>query len=463
MGVGDVRFFVRSGMESLHRKCYQKLLEWKNSSQSSKAILINGARRVGKSYLAEEFARNEYKSYILIDFSSVDESVFSLFERFGNKMRIDEFFNQLSVIFSVKLHRHDSAIIFDEVQKFPKAREFIKQLVADDRYDYIETGSLIGLKKNVENIVLPSEEEQMNLYPLDFEEFLWALGDEVTVPYLRDCLESKKPLGNLLKTVNEKLRMYMIIGGMPQSVVAYLKEKKYDDAEKAKQNILTLYREDIAKYAGNYTAEARAVFDAIPAMLSHHDKKVKFSSLGLGDRFSVAFANAVFWLKESMVVNLSYCIEEPALFDGFALDSSRVKCYMGDTGLLLSLAAGKNYITNELYKSFVLGKLSVNKGMMTENIIAQMLSASNHPLRFYEKIVTEKGKKHKYELDFLLKKTNKLLALEVKSGNCKEHASLDYFSSHYRKETSKPFILTKGDFKETDDYVFMPLVMAMFL
>ena len=450
-------------MISLQRKAYQSLLEWKNSTPNSKAILINGARRVGKSYLAEEFAKKEYKSYILIDFSSVDRAVYTLFENFGNKMKIDEFFNQLSVMFSVKLFKHESVIIFDEVQKYPKAREFIKQLVLDNRYDYIETGSLIGLKKNVENILIPSEEEQMNLYPLDFEEFLWAMNDNVTVPFLRDCFNNKKPLGNLLKTVNEKLRMYMIIGGMPQAVIAYLKEKKYDDAEKAKQKILTLYREDITKYAGNYTAEARAVFDAIPSMLSHHDKKIKFSALGTGDRFSPAFANAIFWLRESMVVNLSYCIEEPSLFDGFSTDSNKVKCYMGDTGLLLSLAAGKDYITNELYKSFVLGKLSVNKGMMTENIVAQMLTALNRPLKFYEKIITEKEKKHKYEVDFIYKTGNKLTAIEVKSGNCKEHVSLDYFSGRYKKQTAKPMILTKGDFKETDNYIFLPLVMAICL
>ncbi len=450
-------------MITLKRKAYKKLLDWKNSTADSKAILINGARRVGKSFLAEEFAKNEYKSHIIIDFSSVDKSVFTLFENFGNKIKIDEFFNQLSVMFSVKLFTHESVIIFDEVQKFPKAREFIKQLVADNRYDYIETGSLIGLKKNVENIVIPSEEENLNLYSLDFEEFLWAMEDEVTVPFLKESFENKSPLNNLLKTINEKMRMYMIIGGMPQAVLAYLKEKKYDDAENAKQKILTLYRQDIAKYAGNYTAEARAVFDAIPSMLSHHDKKIKFSALGLGDRYSAAFANAVFWLKESMVVNLNYSIEEPSFFDGFALDSSKVKCYMADTGLLLSLAAGDNYITNELYKAFVLGKLSVNKGMMTENIIAQMLVASNHSLRFYEKIISEQGKKHKYEIDFLIKKDKKLLPLEVKSGACKNHPSLDYFSKKYKKETSKPVILTKGDFRETEDYIFMPLAMAMFL
>lgn len=449
-------------METLHIKGYQKLLEWKKSTGSSKAVLVTGARRVGKSFLVEDFARNEYKTYILIDFASVDKSVIDVFEKFGNKMKIDDFFNQISVLFSTKLYDHKSVIIFDEVQKYPKAREFIKYLVQDNRYDFIETGSLIGIKQNVKDIVIPSEEEQMNLYPLDFEEFLLANGDDVTFPFLKDCFENKEPLGNLLRNVNEKLRTYMIIGGMPQSVVAYQKSRKYDDAEKAKQKILTLYREDIAKYAGNYTAEARAIFDAIPAMLSHHDKKIKFSSLGLEDRFSVAFSNAVFWLKESMIANLSYLVEEPALFDGFALDSSKVKCYMGDTGLLLSLAAGKNYLTNDLYKSFVLGKLSVNKGMMTENLVAQMLRANGHDLRFFEKIVKTGGKTHKYEVDFLLKNNSKLCAIEVKSGNSAAHPSLDYFSSTYKKETEKSVILTKGDARE-DSYTFLPLAMGMFL
>ena len=347
-------------MKSFHRKGYAQLVEWKNSSPRSKALIVLGARRIGKSFLVEEFAKTEYKSYILIDFSSVDDSVFSLFAQYGNKMRINEFFNQLSVIFSTPLYEHESLIIFDEVQKYPKAREFIKHLVADNRYDYIETGSLISIKKNVKDILLPSEEEKMYLHPLDFEEFLWALGDEVTVPFLRDCFENKKPLGNLLKTINEKLRLYMIIGGMPQSVAAYIETKKYDAAEAAKRAILDLYRDDIAKYADTYVAEARAIFDAIPVMLSHHDKKIKYSALGQGDRFSVSDSNALHWISESMVGSLCYGVEEPVLFEGFSIEPSKAKCYMGDTGLLLTLAAGKNYLTSEIYKSFVLGKLSVN-------------------------------------------------------------------------------------------------------
>ena len=317
--------------------------------------------------------------------------------------------------------------------------------------------------KNVENILIPSEENKLKLYPLDFEEFLNALGDEVTIPFLKDCMENHKPLGNLLKTINERLRLYMIIGGMPQSVLAYLENKKYEDAEYAKQQILTLYRDDIAKYAENYTSQARAIFDAIPAMLSHHDKKIKFSALGLGDRFSAAFANAVFWLKESMVANLCYGIDESALFDGFVTDSSRVKCYMCDTGLLLSLASGSDYLTSEMYKKFVLGKLAVNKGMMTENLIAQMLCMNNHNLRFFEKITKGANKSCKYEVDFIIKSQGKFLPLEVKSGNSSTHSSLDYFSTAYKKNVSKPIILTKGDYRETEDYIFYPLAFGLFL
>lgn len=448
---------------SLHRKGYKKLLQWKNRTQSSKALLVQGARRIGKSYLVEEFAKNEYKSHILIDFSSVDKSVFTIFERYGNKPKIKEFYNQLSVHFSTPLFEHQSVIIFDEVQKFPKAREFIKHLVQDNCYDFIETGSLISIKQNVENILLPSEEERMNLYPLDFEEFLWALGDTVTIPFLQDCFVNRKPLENLLKSINEKLRMYMIIGGMPQSILAYLQNQKYHDAERAKQNILSLYRDDISKYAGNYTAEARAIFNGIPSMLSHHDKKIKFSGLGAGDRFSVAFSNAIFWLQDSMVANLSYRTEDISLFDGFALDSSKVKSYMADTGLLLSLAAGSDYLNNTFYKSFVLGKLSANKGMMTENLIAQMLRANDKELRFFEKIVRQDDKVKKYEVDFLLKSDNKFIPIEVKSGRVKEYPSMDYFFKTYKSICEKPIILTKGDLRETKDFLCLPLAMGIFL
>lgn len=447
----------------IRRKAYQELLEWKNSSGTSKAILVKGARRVGKSYLVEEFARNEYRSYIMVDFSSVIPGTFKVFQEYGNRAKLDEFFNQLSVLYGKALYPGKSVIIFDEVQKYPKARELIKYLVADGRYDYIETGSLISIRKNVKDIIIPSEEEEMKLYPLDFEEFLNAVGDETTIPFLRRAYEDRKPLGNLLKSVNEKLRVYMIVGGMPQSVVSYAESRNYDMVERVKRNIVRLYREDIAKYAESYVAEATAVFQAIPAQLSHHDKKIKYSSLKEGDRFS-CYKDAIHWIQESMVGSLCYGVDEPDVFEGFSLQPSKIKCYMGDTGLLLTLAAGDNYLKSELYKSFMLGKLSVNKGMMTENLVAQMLSVNGHPLRFYEtSVLTAEEKKKKYEVDFLLLSGGSVTPLEVKSGNAREHASLDYFQKRFRKNSEKGIVLTKGDLRETEQYLFLPLAMAMFL
>lgn len=447
----------------IRRKAYQELLEWKNSSGTSKAILVKGARRVGKSYLVEEFARNEYRSYIMVDFSSMIPGTLKVFQEYGNRARLDEFFNQLSVLYGKALYPGKSVIIFDEVQKYPKARELIKYLVADGRYDYIETGSLISIRKNVKNIVIPSEEEEMKLYPLDFEEFLNAVGDETTIPFLRRAYEARKPLGNLLKSVNEKLRAYMIVGGMPQAVVSYAESRNYDMVERVKRNIIRLYREDIAKYAESYVAEAAAVFQAIPAQLSHHDKKIKYSSLKEGDRFS-CYKDAIHWIQEAMVGSLCYGVDEPAVFEGFSLQPSKIKCYLGDTGLLLTLAAGDNYLKSELYKSFMLGKLSVNKGMMTENLVAQMLSVNGHPLRFYEaSVLTAEEKKKKYEVDFLLLSGGNVTPLEVKSGNAREHVSLDYFQKRFRKNSEKGIVLTKGDLRETEQYLFLPLAMAMFL
>lgn len=447
---------------TLHRKAYNQLKEWKKSKNTSKAILIKGARRVGKSFLAENFAQNEYTSYILIDFASPKNGTIKIFENYGSKDTLNDFFNQLSVLYGVALHEHESVIIFDEIQKYPKARELIKYLVADGRYDYIETGSLISIKKNVKDIVIPSEEEPFELHPLDFEEFLLALSDTVTIPFLKDAYENKKPLGNMLKPIMNKFRNYMIIGGMPQAVAEYIESGNIDNVEKIKRGIINLYREDIVKYAESYVAEATAIFNAIPSTLAHHDKKIKYSSLGEGDRFS-SYKDAIHWISDSMVGRLCIGTDAPDVFSGFTIQPSKIKCYMEDTGILLSLAAGENYLTSELYKSFMLGKISVNKGMMTENIIAQIFTASKHPLYFYEDIEEKDGKKTKYEVDFLIHDGNKVTPVEVKSGNCKEHHSLDYYHKIFKTVSKKGIVLTKGDLRETEDYLYLPLCMAMFL
>ena len=447
---------------TLHRKAYEQLKAWKKSKTGSKAILIKGARRVGKSFLAENFAQNEYASYILIDFASPKNGTIKIFENYGNKDNLTDFFNQLSVLYGVALREHESVIIFDEIQKYPKARELIKYLVADGRYDYIETSSLISIKKNVKDIVIPSEEEPFELHPLDFEEFLLAISDTVTIPFLRNAFENKKPLGNMLKPIMNKFRSYMIVGGMPQAVVEYVESGNIDNVEKIKRGIINLCREDIGKYAESYVAEATAIFNAIPSTLAHHDKKIKYSSLGEGDRFS-SYKDAIHWIADSMVGRLCIGTDAPDIFSGFTIQPSKIKCYMEDTGILLSLAAGENYLTSELYKSFMLGKISVNKGMMTENIIAQIFTTNKHPLYFYEDIIEKDNKKIKYEVDFLIHDENKVIPIEVKSGNCKEHHSLDYYHNKFKNAAKKGIILTKGDLRETEDYLYLPLCMAMFL
>ncbi len=446
----------------IKRKAYQKLSEWKRSSDTSKAIMIKGARRVGKSYLAEHFAANEYKTYILIDFASPLPGTKRIFSEYGNKSSLDEFFNQLSVLYGVPLQERKSCIIFDEIQKYPKARELVKYLVEDGRYDYIETGSLISIKKNTKDIVIPSEEEELLLYPLDFGEFLEAVSDTVTLPFLQEKLESEQPLGNMLRPVMNKFRTYMIVGGMPQAVSEYVDSANIDKVERIKRGIIKLYREDIAKYAENYVAQATAIFNTIPSRLAHHDKKIKYSSLGVGDRSSY-YEDALFWINDSMVGNICYGTDEPEHFGEFMVQETRLKCYMGDTGLLLTLAAGENYLKSDVYKSFMSGKLSTNKGMMTENIVAQMLTSGGYSLRFFETIADD-GKK--YEVDYIIpdkNNENKTVPIEVKSGNNKRHSSLDYYNSHFDKKTSKGIVLTKGDLQITDDYRILPLPMAYFL
>ena len=447
----------------IKRKAYRQLLDWKGSTDTSKAMMIKGARRVGKSFLVEHFAENEYRSHIMIDFSSPRDNTIRIFEEYGNREMLNEFFNQLSVLYGVPLYERDSIIIFDEVQKYPKARELVKHLVADGRYDFLETGSLISIKKNTKDILIPSEEDEMFLYPLDFEEFLEAIGDNVTYSFLKNSWEQNKPLGNLLKTVNERLRLYMIVGGMPQAVIAYAETANYDAVEMAKRRIVKLYREDIAKYADNYVAEATAIFNSMPSQLAKHDKKLKYSALIPGKR-SGNFSDAVFWIGDSMVGNLCYAMDEPALFDGFALNSDKLKCYMGDTGLLLTLSAGEGYLQDEMYKKFVQGHLSVNQGMMTENLVAQMLTANHHPLRFYETYAEdENGRIKKYEVDFLLRTGRKVTPVEVKSGNAAKHASIDFMAKKFKGRIDKGIILTKGDLRETEDYRYIPLAMVMFI
>ena len=367
----------------MKRKIYDVLLEWKKDGAGKTALLIDGARRVGKSYIVEEFAKAEYKTYLMIDFNRVNDEVKDLFNNYLNDL--DSLFMYLSVYYNVKLYPHESLIIFDEVQMFPQARAAIKYLVADGRYDYIETGSLISIRENVKNIVIPSEERHINMYPLDFEEFAIALEEDLLVEYIKKCFEKREPLERSMHNQAMLLfHQYMLVGGMPMPVVAFIESKKdFTEPDKEKRDILKLYREDIMKIDMRYRSKVLAIYDQIPGFLSQHEKRVVFKKLQDGS-YADQYEETFFWLSDSMISNECFLCNDPNV--GLSLNETRsyVKCYMGDTGLLVSHAFDENeLLEDEVYKQILAGKLQINEGMLYENAIAQMLVANGHKLYFY--------------------------------------------------------------------------------
>lgn len=445
----------------LKRKIYQKLLDWKKTSNGSTALMIDGARRVGKSFVAEEFAKNEYKSYIIVDFSNISPALENLFT--NERYDLDFFFQKLSVYYSTVLYKRESLIIFDEIQQFPLARQFIKHLVKDGRYDYLETSSLIRLKKNTLNIVIPSEEEHIEMFPLDFEEFLWAIEDTVTVPMLKECFEKKKPLGEAIhrKTMNS-FKQYMLVGGMPQAVLAYLPDKSFERADKAKRNIINLYREDVTKFAEGYEDKVFAVFDNIPAQLSRKEKKYKITSLQPSARFR-NYEDAFVWLHEAMIVNQCFNCTDPNIGLALSADHATQKCYMADTGLLVTLAfMDVPFVQNELYKAILFDNLNINEGMLMENIVAQTLRFNGHKLYFYSRSDTEHRENH-MEIDFLISEGKKISPIEVKSSKYQTHSSLDKFIAKFKGRYSQPYILYTKDLNIKDGILHLPLYMTMFL
>lgn len=340
----------------LKRKIYDNLINWKNNSNGKTALMIDGARRVGKSYIVEKFGKEEYKSYIIVDFGRVSQEIRNLFEY--DSMDFDLFFAKLSAYFSTPLYRRESLIVFDEVQQYPKARQLIKYLVADGRYDYIETGSLIRLKKNIQDIIIPSEEDHIEMFPLDFEEFLWALGDESTYPLIKKCFEKKVPVGQALhRKIMNDFRQYILVGGMPQSVLAYVDHKDFAVSDEAKRRILRLYREDIGKFAEGYEDKVYAVFDNIPGQLSKKEKTYKLSSLSKQARFR-SFEDSFIWLNEAMIVNTCFNATDPNVGLALSADNSKQKCYMADTGLLVTHTfKDKKYTDNEIYRAILFDKL----------------------------------------------------------------------------------------------------------
>ena len=445
----------------MKRKIYDCLLEWKEKDNGNCALLLDGARRVGKSYIAEQFGKNEYKSYILIDFAHLPGEVREVFENDLNDF--DLFFNKLSAYYRKILYKRESLIIFDEVQRYPKARELIKYLVADGRYDYLETGSLISLRMNVEDIVIPSEEEHVEMFPMDFEEFLWAMGDETTAPYLRECFELLRPLGQAMhRRVMNDFRQYILVGGMPQAVEAYRTTKSFENADRIKKRILTLYRQDITKFAKGYEAKVLSIFDEMPSQLSKTEKKYKLSSISRGARFR-DYENAFLWLTEAMVINNCYNATEPTVGLSMSEEHTTRKCYMADTGLLVTHSfMDDKFTNNELYRDILLDRLHVNEWMLMENIVAQELRAGGHKLYFYSRSDTDE-RENNMEIDFLIRQKRKICPIEVKSGTYRKHSSLDKFRNKFKGKIGQPYILYTKDILIKENVIHLPIYMAMFL
>lgn len=450
----------------MKRKIYTTLLDWKERRAGKTALLIDGARRVGKSYIVEAFAKKEYRSYILIDFFTASQDVKDLFENYLHDL--DTFFLFLSNYYQVKLYPRETLIIFDEVQEFPRARGAIKYLVADGRYDYIETGSLMSIKKNVQDALIPSEEHHVNLYPMDFEEFLWALGDDMLMPFIKERFEKKQPLGPALhRKAMDLFRQYLIVGGMPQAVKEFVESRDFDEVDRVKRDILTLYRADMMKHAQGYEIKVARVFDEIPLQLQKHERKFKLADLEKNARMR-DYEDALFWLDDAMIVNTCYNSTAPNIGLKLNMDRLTLKCYMADTGLLISHAFDENgIVSEEIYKKILFDKLEVNMGMIVENVVAQILVASGHKLYFYSNPSRE-DKNARMEIDFLIAKDkisnrHNISPIEVKSSTRYTLTSLRKFVTKYKEQTHIPYVIHPNDFKEEDGIVYLPLYMTPML
>lgn len=448
------------------RKAYDKLLQWKKDCGGNRAILIEGARRVGKSTIAEEFARNEYKSYLLIDFSKVNDTIKSYFYDYLGDL--DTLFMFLMSAYNVKLYRRESVVIFDEVQLFPRARECIKHLVKDGRYDYIETGSLISIRENVQDILIPSEERSFKMYPLDFEEFCLAMNADILLGYIRQCFQGRVPLEEgRHKQAMLLFKQYLLVGGMPQSVSAFLRsDKDFSSADAEKRDILKLYREDIMKIKSPYKSKVLSIFDQIPGLLSQHEKRVVFKNVEKGS-YSEQYEDTFFWLEDSMICNICFNCQDPNVGLSVNEDRTYVKCYMGDTGLLISHAFDENgLIEEQLYFQILNDKLSINEGMLYENVISQMLVASGHKLYFYTHYSEEKHR-NDIEIDFITSNNSKLkfkiFPIEVKSSKRYSTASLNRFIEKYKDRIGEAFIIHPKNLSVKDKVTSIPPYMTFCL
>lgn len=439
------------------RKIYDKLLQWKKDSDGKTALLIEGARRIGKSTIVESFGRNEYKSYIIIDFSIVSKNIRELFEDISD---LNYLFLQLQLQYKVDLYERESLIIFDEVQLCPRARQAIKSLVKDHRYDYIETGSLISIKKNVQDILIPSEERKLNMYPMDYEEFLWALNDETTIPLIHKLFDSQKPIG---EEINRKLmrdfRLYMLVGGMPQAVDEYIKTNNFRKVDDVKRDILNLYEDDFKKR--DATGKISMLFDAIPAQLNKNASRYQVSSVLTNNRADNTL-ELIAELKDSKTVLVSYHANDPSAGMSTNKDLTRFKLFLCDTGLFTTLMfKDKDFTENIIYEKLLNDKLGTNLGYLYENVVAQLLTCNGNELFYYT--FFNESSRHNYEIDFLIAKKNKVCPIEVKSSGYKTHKSLDEFSIKFSNRILQKYLVYTKDFSKDKDILCLPAYMISFL
>ncbi len=444
------------------RKIYDQLLLWKEE-QGKTALLIEGARRVGKTTIAEEFGKREYKSYILIDFSIASVEMKSIFSQYASNL--NDFFFFLTTLTGTELHMRDSLIILDEVQLFPIARGLIKHLIKDNRYDYIETGSLLSIKQHVKDILIPSEERAVSMYPLDFEEFCIAIGQESIPEVIQDHYEGLKPLGPLHSHIMKFFREYILVGGMPQAVLEFILTNDYTRVDRIKRDILRLYRNDIAKYAKGYESKVLRIYDDIPSQLSKHEKKFRLSAISKHARFR-EYEDAFMWLDEAMIVNSCFNAQDPQIGLALYMDRLTVKLYMADTGLLISHAYDMTgQMHQEIAEKIVADRLESNHGMIFENIVAQTLQAKNKKLYFYSR-KDNANSQNTMEIDFLIIDPNnpsKISPIEVKSGKRYSASSLVKFKQKFRSKIGQSYLLHTKDLMIKDDVYYLPVYMTMFL
>lgn len=449
---------LHSGIMIFKRKLYTEMLQWKQDSNGASALLIKGARRVGKSTLAKEFAKHEYDSFIAIDFAKCSKEVRDLFDDISD---LDYIFMRLQMMYKVTLKPRASVIIFDEVQKCPNARQAIKYLVEDGRYDYIETGSLLSIKQNVKDIIIPSEEDELTLNPLDYEEFKWALGDEVSISMLRQFFEKRKSMGDEAnRNLMRDFRLYILVGGMPQAVKTYLETKNMGRVDQAKRRIIRLYEKDFMKI--DPSGMASKLFMAIPSELTRNASRYTVNAPTDGDGRHDRLMEVIFDMQDSMVVNMAYHANDPNVGMALHKDTNRYKMFMADTGLFITLAFwDKKFTENIIYEKLLSDKLSADLGYVYENIVAQMLKANGHELYYYT--WPSETSNHLYEVDFLLSTGTKIEPIEVKSSGYKTHKSLDLFCDKFSSRVNKRYLIYTKDLRKEENIIYLPAYMTLFL